>query len=745
MNPAISKAPMDWDAQPSAVAEVPGVAVAGNSSPVLDFPAAADPGGSVASAVDEGAVLAPRPVPPDSRTVQICDRLKAALRTRLKARGGEQLASFEWKGGRAGMGGRVDFQLTKVLVDKRKNAVPTFCVKMTSAAGATWTTEPMGLQVVAADAGQWLRLRIWYGNPVVKTVDLVSAGQLSAPEQATSPGVRLSGTHGVYMAELGAFWFGAGPGGGAEDQQIERQGDPYSAALAPYWPRHDGKGWWMDTPPPVADPFDADAWTSCALAFSVWTVVVGLYGQSYGRELGQKVLGPHGLPPRELYALRSNRPVELDAADIDNALRERDEPLHFPWHVIEAACTSLNAGMHVILTGPPGCGKTELAVELARHGGLDRGRAGLLATASPAWTTGDLIGRYFPERDGKGGLTFRPGFFLRAIDEGRWLIIDEFNRAPIDSCFGELFTVLSKQTVELPYEAQLPGSSAFGPVRVLAGTDKAPAGAFRDYRVPAGFRLLGTMNDADRHSLQQLSFALLRRVDIIRVEAPPATDVARILDGALADRKERAKLADYGYLFQAPSGAALLASALLERVVHDYVQPLFAHGTAGRDFSDLVAERVVGIATAVQTVQFLVEGVRTATQDARARTCSVASPAEAEAALVSYLAMAVVLKVLPQLDSLERTRRQDAIRFLLAVFAGRHGKHLPFMRILRNQDRETGVGFALVYQKAWSTADRDGDGRLNVGEYLVDELCRTYRDEAADLRQMLHGPGAPVA
>src|SRR5262249_10899735 len=148
-------------------------------------------------------------------------------------------------------------------------------------------------------------------------------------------------------------------------------------------------------------------------------------------------------------------------------------------HVVEAACAALNAGKHVIFTGPPGCGKSKLAGVLAASA---TGREPLMVTASPAWSSGDLVGRYFPRRDAPG-LEFRPGFFLRVMDEGnRWLVIDEFNRANIDECFGELFSVLADDVVELPFDeevAQHAGDGApaqIAPVRIVPARRSARAG-----------------------------------------------------------------------------------------------------------------------------------------------------------------------------------------------------------------------------------------------------------------------------
>ena len=47
------------------------------------------------------------------------------------------------------------------------------------------------------------------------------------------------------------------------------------------------------------------------------------------------------------------------------------------------------------------------------------------------------IGGLQPTAD---GLIDRPGLFVDAIEQGRWLVIDELNRSNFDRAFGQLFT-----------------------------------------------------------------------------------------------------------------------------------------------------------------------------------------------------------------------------------------------------------------------------------------------------------------
>lgn len=184
--------------------------------------------------------------------------------------------------------------------------------------------------------------------------------------------------------------------------------------------------------------------------------------------------------------------------------------------LLEQVTTAIKNGKHIILTGPPGTGKSKLATKISE---LYKVKS-MLVTASSNWSTYETIGGYRPNRN--GDLNFEEGFFLSCFKEkgtnqplNKWLIIDEINRADIDKAFGSLFSVLAGDEVKLPFEA------ANGELVTI--TPQVLGNELVDdhtYVVSEDWRIIATMNTTDKSSLYEMSYAFMRRFAFIPVSIP---------------------------------------------------------------------------------------------------------------------------------------------------------------------------------------------------------------------------------
>jgi MoxR-like ATPase len=160
----------------------------------------------------------------------------------------------------------------------------------------------------------------------------------------------------------------------------------------------------------------------------------------------------------------------------------------------------------------------------------------VLTTATADWTTYETIGGLKPTSS--GGLSFAEGHFLEAIERNQWLVIDELNRSNFDRAFGQLFTVLSGQAVELPYER----TSGAGRLVIRPGTSESRVTG-DVINVPDSWRVIATMNVFDKSLLFEMSFALMRRFAFVEIPAPEESVFHSLIDREAEPDEQAATLA----------------------------------------------------------------------------------------------------------------------------------------------------------------------------------------------------------
>ena len=195
---------------------------------------------------------------------------------------------------------------------------------------------------------------------------------------------------------------------------------------------------------------------------------------------------------------------KADARSMANEVRSEWMHRLLPNITEQEVYETLSSRRFVILEGPPGTGKTRMALNLLKH---QYAGSGKVIQFHPNTTYENFIGGLAPVVSGEiHGLAFAPthGHLMSAAAEAlknkekRYLlVIDEINRADLAKVLGEALFLLE------------PGS----PDRKLSLNHDFPEFS-KQFSLPPNLDVIGTMNSADR-SIAILDVAVRRRFAFI--------------------------------------------------------------------------------------------------------------------------------------------------------------------------------------------------------------------------------------
>lgn len=181
---------------------------------------------------------------------------------------------------------------------------------------------------------------------------------------------------------------------------------------------------------------------------------------------------------------------------------------------LELTLAAVAAGRDIVLEGPPGTSKTTMLGAITREWGIPL----LFVEGNADLTPAKLVGHHNPARvlkEDYSAENFVPGPLIEAMQQGGFLYIEEFNRAPEDT-LNTLLTAMADRSIAVPRVGRI---------------EALPT-----------FRVIASMNPYDNVGTTRLSTSVHDRLNRLAIDYQDADAEERIValrtsaSGPLGDR-----------------------------------------------------------------------------------------------------------------------------------------------------------------------------------------------------------------
>ncbi len=181
---------------------------------------------------------------------------------------------------------------------------------------------------------------------------------------------------------------------------------------------------------------------------------------------------------------------------------------------LELTLAAVAAGRDILLEGPPGTSKTTILTAITEEWGIPL----LFVEGNADLTPAKLVGHHNPARvlrEDYSADNFVPGPLVEAMQQGGFLYIEEFNRAPEDT-LNTLLTAMADRSIAVPRVGRI--------------------------RAQPTFRVIASMNPYDNIGTTRLSTSVHDRLNRLSVDYQDADAEERIVTlrtGAAGELGER--------------------------------------------------------------------------------------------------------------------------------------------------------------------------------------------------------------